>query len=151
MNYTSNSSANKTHQLADHLRSQYHVTITVIQADIGSEDGPAQLISKARDSLQHSRLSGFCFNIIINNAGISVNQTVEEVSLQNFSNHYNINVRGPLLLMQAALPYLPNDRSGRVVNVSSVSSSLGFAGQSVSSTDGPPPPPWPPITDLALI
>ncbi len=33
--------------------------------------------------------------------------------------------------MQAALPYLPHDRSGRIVNVSSVSSSEGFIGQSV--------------------
>lgn len=33
--------------------------------------------------------------------------------------------------MQAALPYLPHDRSGRIVNMSSVSSSLGFIAQSV--------------------
>lgn len=29
------------------------------------------------------------------------------------------------------MPYLPNDRSGRIVNMSSVSSSMGFASQSV--------------------
>jgi len=34
-------------------------------------------------------------------------------------------------MMQATLPYLPTDRSGRVVNLSSVSSSEGFKGQSV--------------------
>ena len=44
---------------------------------------------------------------------------------------YRINVLGPLLLIQAALPYLPNDRSGRIVNLSSISSSEGFVGQSV--------------------
>ena len=38
---------------------------------------------------------------------------------------------GPLLLVQAALPYLPTDRTGRIVNLSSVSSSLGFKGQSI--------------------
>lgn len=42
-----------------------------------------------------------------------------------------MNVLGPLLLVQAALSYLPNDRSGRIVNLSSVSSSLGFANQTV--------------------
>jgi NAD(P)-dependent dehydrogenase (short-subunit alcohol dehydrogenase family) len=33
--------------------------------------------------------------------------------------------------MKAAMPYLPTDRSGRIVNVSSVSSTMGFVGQSV--------------------
>lgn len=33
--------------------------------------------------------------------------------------------------MKAALPYLPHDRSGRIVNLSSVSSSLGFKDQTV--------------------
>ena len=44
---------------------------------------------------------------------------------------YTVNVLGPILLLQAALPYLPHDRSGRIVNLSSVSSSLGFAGQTL--------------------
>lgn len=33
--------------------------------------------------------------------------------------------------MQAAAPYLPTDRSGRVVNLSSISSECGFLGQSI--------------------
>lgn len=48
-----------------------------------------------------------------------------------FDKHYKVNVLAPLLLMQACAPYLPTDRSGRVVNVSSVSSSIGYEGQSI--------------------
>ena len=44
---------------------------------------------------------------------------------------YNVNVLAPLLLTQAVAPFLPNDRSGRIVNVSSVSSSIGYEGQSI--------------------
>jgi 3-oxoacyl-[acyl-carrier protein] reductase len=44
---------------------------------------------------------------------------------------YRTNVLGPLLLMQAALPFLPHDRTARIVNVSSISSTEGFVGQSV--------------------
>lgn len=70
-------------------------------------------------------------DILVNNAGVSKNQVIEEVTIEEYERQYRINVLGPLLLMQAALPYLPTDRSGRIVNLSSVSSSEGFKGQSI--------------------
>jgi 3-oxoacyl-[acyl-carrier protein] reductase len=68
---------------------------------------------------------------LINNAGVSNNLKIQDITIDDYEWQYRINVLGPLLLMQAALPYLPHDRSGRIVNVSSVSSSEGFIGQSV--------------------
>ena len=62
----------------------------------------------------------------MNNAGIASKTSLEDCTCEEFARLYNVNVRGPMLLMKAILPYLPTDRSGRVVNVSSVSSSLGF-------------------------
>ena len=56
---------------------------------------------------------------------------VEEVTVETFNLQYSVNVLGPILLLKAALPYLPTDRSGRIVNLSSVSSSEGFIGQTV--------------------
>lgn len=53
------------------------------------------------------------------------------IDADHFNWIYTINVLAPLLLAQACAEYLPTDRSGRIINVSSVSSSLGFAGQSV--------------------
>lgn len=44
---------------------------------------------------------------------------------------HTVNVLAPLLLTQAVAPHLPTDRSGRVVSVSSVSSSIGYQSQSV--------------------
>jgi NAD(P)-dependent dehydrogenase (short-subunit alcohol dehydrogenase family) len=73
----------------------------------------------------------FQIDILIHNAGVSVNRPIEETDADDFAFQYNVNVRGPLLLTKAALPYLPHDRSGRIINLSSVSSSLGFVGQSV--------------------
>lgn len=83
------------------------------------------------DSETLHRSGKFQIDIIINNAGISENMPLEEVSSQSFQLQYSVNVLGPILLLQAALPFLPKDRSGRIVNVSSVSSSLGFHGQTV--------------------
>jgi 3-oxoacyl-[acyl-carrier protein] reductase len=100
---------------------------------MGSPSGPLYLINTAKEN--YSKLtpdnSSFQIDIIINNAGISINQAISDVTIDAYESTYRINVLGPLLLMQAAEQYLPHDRSGRIVNLSSVSSTLGFVTQSV--------------------
>lgn len=101
------------------------------QANLGTPDGPEKLIQDIKAQSSTFSSSPFQLDIIINNAGVSVNRPIEECDAEDFTFQYNVNVLGPLLLMKAAMPYLPNDRSGRIVNVSSVSASLGYVGQSV--------------------
>jgi L-xylulose reductase len=131
LNYTSPSSDKRTADLAAHLRSEYGVKTHVVRADLGSEDGPALLIREVKEWAAKSMGGNFQIDIIVHNAGVSINLPIEECDAKDFAFQYNVNVRGPLLLMKEALPYLPHDRSGRIVNISSVSASLGFIGQSV--------------------
>lgn len=128
LNYTSNSSADKTAALAKKLQQEHKIQTLPVQADMGDVNGPAHIISIAKNNFAHPRSGKFQIDIIVNNAGIAGKTAIEECEPEEFDRLYHVNVRGPLLLMKAALPYLPNDRSGRVVNLSSVSSSLGFDG-----------------------
>lgn len=98
---------------------------------MGNPHGPAHLVTSAKNHFAHPKSGKFQIDIIINNAAISENMPIEEVTPESFTQQYTINVLGPILLLQAALPYLPTDRSGRIVNLSSVSSSLGFHGQTI--------------------
>lgn len=127
LNYTSESSATKTQQHADALASKHSIKAYAVRADMGSETGPASLIAA---TLSHFG-DDATISILINNAGIAKDMLLGSIDPAVFHAQYATNVLGPLLLMQAALPHLPHDRSGRIVNISSVSSSLGFAGQSV--------------------
>lgn len=131
MNYTSDSSSTKTAELADRLSSTYGIKALPVQADMGSENGPAHIVSTALNHFAHPKTRKLQLDIIINNAGVSSNKAIQDVDADNFAWMYNINVRGPMFLMKAALPYLPHDRSGRIINLSSVSASLGFHEQSV--------------------
>ena len=117
--------------LASSLESSHGINTLAIQADIGHPNGPAHLINTAKNHFSHPRSGKFQIDIMINNAAISKNMSVEEVTPEAFTAQYTVNVLGPILLLQAALPYLPHDRSGRIVNLSSVSSSLGFDGQTI--------------------
>jgi NAD(P)-dependent dehydrogenase (short-subunit alcohol dehydrogenase family) len=104
-----------------------------VQADIGTPNGPSALIAAARDHFSSSSPTDkpFQIDILINNAGVARNALLENVTVADFEETYRVNVLGPLLLVQAAQRYLPTDRSGRIVNISSVSSSTGFVTQSV--------------------
>ncbi|KAL8639982.1 MAG: hypothetical protein Q9228_003053 [Teloschistes exilis] len=131
LNYTSDSSAEKTKSLTSSLQAESGVQVLPVQADLGNANGPAHLIATAKNHFSHPKTGKFQIDIIINNAGVAGDQLLQDVTTDAFHQQYNINVLGPILLLQAALPYLPNDRSGRIVNLSSVSSSLGFSGQTV--------------------
>ena len=98
---------------------------------MGNPNGPAHLVTTAKNHFSHPRSGKFQIDIIINNAGVAKDLFLGEITPEEFARQYAVNVLGPILLMQAALPYLPHDRSGRIVNLSSVSSSLGFVGQSI--------------------
>lgn len=131
LGYTSEKSATQTEELSQRLRDEYGVSTFVVQADMAAAGGPVHLISTVKNHFSHPKSGKFQIDIIINNAGVSVNNVIEKCTAEDFEWQYKVNVLGPLLLIQAALPYLPTDRSGRIVNLSSVSSSMGFVGQSV--------------------
>jgi NAD(P)-dependent dehydrogenase (short-subunit alcohol dehydrogenase family) len=131
LNYTSDSSTKTTEDLASELEAEYGVKTAIVQANMGSENGPKHVVEVAKNKFKHPKTDKFQLDIIINNAGVAGNKLIEDVDVDDFARQYNINVRGPLLLVQAALPYLPHDRSGRIVNLSSVSSALGYKTQSV--------------------
>ncbi|KAL7272916.1 hypothetical protein RUND412_004250 [Rhizina undulata] len=89
----------------------------------------AQSSSKKKlrhESIQHLTSNSFKLKLARFRFG-----KLEEINIEQFDWQYRVNVLGPLLLMQAVLPFLPHDQSGRVVNVSSVASSLGNTGQSI--------------------
>lgn len=102
----------------------------VVQADVGTADGPANMVETAKKHF-FQQTGKFQIDIVINNAGVARDALIQDVKVEDFEWVYRINVLGPLRVMQAALPYLPHDRSGRIVNVSSVSSTRGFIGQSM--------------------
>lgn len=131
LNYTSDSSQQAATSLSTALTDTHGITCLVVQADMGTPTGPSHIINTAKNHFAHPKTGKFQIDILINNAGVSRNLKIEECTIEDYEWQYRINVLGPLLLVQAALPYLPTDRSGRIVNLSSVSSSEGFIGQSV--------------------
>lgn len=127
-----------TRQLVEELTSKHKIHSHSVQTDLAQASTAAPVIVEAARTLFHSYNPDgkFQIDILINNAGVSSNQFMNDpekgpIVEAEFTRVYAVNVLAPLLLTQAVAPHLPTDRSGRIVNVSSVSASIGYLGQSV--------------------
>lgn len=71
-------------------------------------------------------------DILVNNAGIYELLPLEQVTLENYHKHFDLNVLGLLLSCQAALKYF-GPEGGNIVNISSIASTSHFANTVVYS------------------
>lgn len=69
-------------------------------------------------------------NMIFNNAGVSVSETIEAMGYDNFEWLMNINFWGVVYGTKAFLPHLKASGEGHVINVSSVFGMIGVPTQS---------------------
>jgi 3-oxoacyl-[acyl-carrier protein] reductase len=72
---------------------------------------------------------------LVNCAGITgrTNIPAHQVDLEDFDLVYRVNLRGALLLSQAALPYMLKQRYGRMLHVASIAGKEGNAGMTAYS------------------
>jgi 3-oxoacyl-[acyl-carrier protein] reductase len=68
-------------------------------------------------------------DILINNAGMTRDGLAMRMSLEDWDSVINTNLRGAFSFTQAALRAMIKRRSGRIINISSVSGIMGNAGQ----------------------
>jgi NAD(P)-dependent dehydrogenase (short-subunit alcohol dehydrogenase family) len=65
-------------------------------------------------------------DVVLNNAGFSLLGNFEELSNQDFERQFATNFWGVLNVMRAALPVMRKQRSGHILNVSSVAGVVGL-------------------------
>ena len=70
-------------------------------------------------------------DVLVNNAGYGLVGAVEEASLDEVRAQFETNVIGPLAMLKAVLPAMRARRTGRIINVTSVSGLAVWAGTGV--------------------
>jgi len=91
------------------------VKITVIPTDLRK---PEEIQSLAEKSLTTFKK----IDILINNAGVGTWAPVLKISLQEFNDMFDVNMRAVFLLTQALLPSMIARKDGHIINIGSTSS-----------------------------
>ena len=73
---------------------------------------PAQVVARVLD--RFGRL-----DVVVNNAAVIRTGSLDDITPELVDHHYAVNVRGPLLLVKAALPALRESPDAAIVNISS--------------------------------
>lgn len=94
-----------------------------MRADITKREDCDKIVAVAKEHF--ARAGTLQIDIIVHNAGVVNIAPLEEVTPEEFHRVYSVNVLGPILLTSACKPYLPQDRSGRIVMMSSIHARIG--------------------------
>jgi len=65
-------------------------------------------------------------DVLINNAGVGITGPVEEIPLEEIQNNFHTNVFGPIEMMKSVLPYMRQQKSGLIINVTSIAGYMGL-------------------------
>lgn len=92
-----------------------------VETDVTRAEQVKALVDHAVQS--HGRI-----DVIINNAGLMPLSPLERGKIEDWDRLIDVNIKGVLYGIAAALPHMKARRSGHIINVSSVAGPAGVAG-----------------------
>lgn len=119
-NYNSGEEAAKETVL---LCEKYGVKAHALKADVSKEESCAAFIDEAL------RLANGRMDVLVNNAGITRDGLLIKMSDKDFDDVINVNLKGCFYMSRLAAKVMLKQRSGKIINISSVIGIIGNAGQ----------------------
>lgn len=101
---------------------QHGGTAMIIQTDVSDSTAAAEMVARV-----HEELGGL--DILVNNAGITRDTLLVRMKDEDFNAVINTNLKGIYACTKAAAKFMTKQRSGRIVNLSSVVGEIGNIGQ----------------------
>ena len=105
------------HQLEEH-----GVTASLHQGNVGSADDCRRTLGEVVD--RHGRI-----DVLVNNAGITIDKTVLKMSDEDWYKVLAVNLSGAFFMSQAAMPHMLERGTGRIINIASIIGETGNVGQ----------------------
>lgn len=102
-----------------------------VHLDVTCEQQWRDLYAKVVEFEEH-------IDVLINNAGINIRNTIETMTLEEFNMMLAVNVSGPFLGIKHAIPLMRAHNGGSIINISSVCGLIGhkFTTEAYTITKG---------------
>ena len=65
-------------------------------------------------------------DVVINNAGVGITGPIEEIPTDEIKNNFETNLFGPIEVMKASLPQMRSQKSGLIINITSIAGYMGL-------------------------
>jgi 3-oxoacyl-[acyl-carrier protein] reductase len=98
--------------LKEEIIKEYNVKVETIKADVSNEEDVKKMIEKIIDKFGK-------LNCLVNNAGIAIDCSFEDKTVDNFQKILNTNLIGPFLTSKYAYKYLEKEINSSIINISS--------------------------------
>ncbi|HPT84938.1 MAG TPA: 3-oxoacyl-[acyl-carrier-protein] reductase [Bacillota bacterium] len=108
--------------LRDECKDNYGVRMAAYKCDVSDFDAVKATVAAVK-----AEFGGI--DILVNNAGITLDGLVATMKEEDFDKVIAVNLKGAFNFIRHVAPHMIRARSGRIVNVSSVSGLMGNGGQ----------------------
>lgn len=122
LNCSSDSSFERTSAAAEEITNEYGVRTLAVVANVADTEAAKALVDQAVAELGR-------IDVLVNNAGITRDGLIARMGEDDFDAVIDVNLKGTFNCCKAASKYMMKQRSGAVVNMSSIVGIAGNAGQ----------------------
>lgn len=102
-------------ELKNNIKEKYQVDVLLSKCDVANEKEVNNMIEEIINHF--GRL-----DVVVNNAGIAIDTTFEDKTIENFKKIIDINLIGTFLVSKYASKYMLQNKSGCIINLSSTNS-----------------------------
>ena len=112
---------------AESIASDHGVQAIGYQGDVSNEQEAQAMVDKTLEEFGR-------VDVLVNNAGINIRGSIDEVSFEDFKKVQDVNVNGVWLCSRAVLPHMKERGHGRIINLSSTLGLVGLADRTPYAT-----------------
>jgi len=108
------------------IAQELNLEIKEVELDVSNTDSVNQGINEILDQTDH-------IDVLINNAGVGSNAVIEDVDIESDKSVFETNFWGVVRCIQAVLPTMRKQKSGHIIQVSSIAGRVGLPAQPIYS------------------